>query len=250
MAILLNTFEGGSDGTTITVGNSGGASGDAFAGVGGSPAFEADATYHDAMGMKAAESTTQRFVYWDGLNNLVVRTSAYVQFASVAPSVACAVVQWRTAAAGVIGMIALNTNGRLIAQVAGGGIVTGTNIAGHAISANNWYRIDAEIIIDGSVSADGNVAYGIYDVNSADTDTPITTRFSGAATLGTTACDRVYFGPMQNAARNGDWLYDTLRAEGGSSTPFGQYSATPTTAWYLLDGVGGSTPMQLGIITA
>jgi len=57
---LANTFEGGSDGVTITTGNSGGSSGNAFDAVTTSttgPFFEADAALHGSMGMRVFSPT-------------------------------------------------------------------------------------------------------------------------------------------------------------------------------------------------
>jgi hypothetical protein len=72
---LSNTLEGGSDGTTITTGNSGGASGDAFSAVtiAGSTTetFSADHAAHGGLSMKIAETVAgSTRVNWTGLGAL------------------------------------------------------------------------------------------------------------------------------------------------------------------------------------
>ena len=70
MTILRNTAEGGSDGTTVTTGNSGGSSGDAFDVVtiaaGQILRFASAAAFQGALGYECATTTTgQIFGEWD-----------------------------------------------------------------------------------------------------------------------------------------------------------------------------------------
>jgi hypothetical protein len=66
---LENSFEGGSDSTSITAGNSGGDSGDAFDSVNasGSLEYDTDITINDSVtGLLTAGTTQSPFVRWDG----------------------------------------------------------------------------------------------------------------------------------------------------------------------------------------
>lgn len=253
MTLYTNTFEGGTDETVITTGNSGGASGTPFDSLAGSPEFEAASAYHGAMGMILPSSSTQRQVRWDGLNNVTVRASAYVRFGSVAPSVVNEIIQFRTAGNAIVAGVALNTNGRVLIRVgAGGSFLTGTNISAHGISANTWYRIDVWITVD--TTSTGRVVYRICNVDAGDTNTPITTAFDSGTTVnfGTTAIDRVHFGCMQAQARNGDWEYDTIRAEDGVAALFDLYTPpapditeTFTDNLALLEASDGTPPFTI-----
>jgi hypothetical protein len=73
---LANTFEGGTDGVTISVANSGGASGDAFSAVVGTQiVFSAAAVMHGGMGMKMDNpGATTTYGSWTGFGTLTVRT--------------------------------------------------------------------------------------------------------------------------------------------------------------------------------
>jgi len=71
VAQLANTFEGGSNGTTITTGNSGGASGDAFnlvnIGAGAAVIYDNTHTAHGGLAMKCSSGTSGSLAYveWD-----------------------------------------------------------------------------------------------------------------------------------------------------------------------------------------
>jgi hypothetical protein len=73
---LANTFEGGTDGVTISAANSGGASGDAFGTVVGTQiVFSAASAMHGGMGMKVDNpGATTTYAPWTGLGALTVRT--------------------------------------------------------------------------------------------------------------------------------------------------------------------------------
>jgi len=76
---LSNTFEGGTDGTLISVGNSGGLSGDAFSSVTGTlPKFTNVQAVHGPLAMRVVDATTNQQVIWSGLGS--VTAPVFVRF--------------------------------------------------------------------------------------------------------------------------------------------------------------------------
>lgn len=82
---LSNSFEGGSDTTVITVGNSGGTSGDAFTSVDASPTFSVDHPAHGSLGVKIPDPAAQTGVRWSTLG--VVTTEVWLRAYLWIPSI-------------------------------------------------------------------------------------------------------------------------------------------------------------------
>jgi len=84
MTVLANTAEGGTDGVTLTAGNTGGASGDAFQGFGGTPTFS---NLHPATGTMGfrLDNDADRFA-WENLTQTTLYGRAYLYFATM-PSI-------------------------------------------------------------------------------------------------------------------------------------------------------------------
>ena len=243
MTLRTNTFEGNgtqADGTAITAANSGGGTDNAFNFVGSSPEIDTAIVYNGSRAMRCPSGTTAHYVRWNGNNNANVSASIYVRFGSVAPAGAKPVLEFKTSGNAFIASLLMSTGGRIFARDSASADVTGTDIAGHAVAANNWYRIDAACFVNTGNANAGRLSYRICDVQSADTNTPITTAFDSGTTLtlGTTNIDRVHIGFPSGVAPNGDYNFDTVRCDDGVfELKDGLYVPTgPTTPWYVSDG--------------
>lgn len=152
----------------------------------------------------------------------------------------------RTAAQAITGAFFLETNGRITAAPASGTRITGTDVAGHAISTNTWYRIEPLWHVDGASSRLR------YRIATAADETNITTPFDSDAAsgcnLGTVEIARRYYAQPNTGARGGNWWFDEIADEDGLTDYIGPV-ATAVYPWGLCDGAGGSTPMQIGIIS-
>jgi hypothetical protein len=145
MAKKVNTFEGGSDGTVITVGNSGGASGNAFNVVstdGGvtSPTFESDHALNTlCCHIVGASSSDFVYVRWNSLGDLKDSYGqAYVYFtANPATNI---VLSYLTDSSGnPVGRVRIDTTGLVKAVDAANSIAATTTVP---INLNNWTRLE------------------------------------------------------------------------------------------------------------
>ncbi|MEV6159426.1 hypothetical protein AB0L53_54750 [Nonomuraea sp. NPDC052129] len=161
MATKRNSFDGGTNTTVITEGNSGGGSGDALEYVSGSPTYSTTQAHSGtlAAAFPASANTSIGFelsasVFW-------VRFYAYL-----AQHVAHDLLSlWAAVNAGgsFLGGIATKVNGNL-SLFSGGSSV---DVSGAAITLNQWIRIEA------MWSTTGGASIELY--NSPDSTTPTTT---------------------------------------------------------------------------
>lgn len=233
-----NTAEGGTDGVVVTTANSGGTSGTAWSLVntGGTP----DPTYDNAQAMHGSMSIlfgggNTREVRWYSLASYTVYAVAHFRFSSVAPSNNHQIIQARTSSDAGCATIGLSTSGRIIAWNRNGVTISGTDIAGHTISADTWYRIEVIFTNDSGNAATGRVQYAIYEGDSA---TPITTEFDSGASVAmqTVLIDRLYLGGAGGLTVSEYWM-DSIGAEGGRSIFYGPWVIN-TSPWYVQNGSG------------
>lgn len=193
MAIPLNnTFEGGSDETTVTTGNSGGSSGDAFGsvvidsanGVKFDNAKAAHGTYSVRMDIATANRTA---VSWQSaqVGSIFECWGRCYYWNAAAPTVGLRLVSMYQAGALKAGLI--HTSGGLL-RVSDSASASNDTVA--AIPTSAWTRIEFHVIASATV---GQIEARIY---SADSTTAITNgTVSSPATRNTgTAIDEVAFG--------------------------------------------------------
>jgi hypothetical protein len=226
-APVTELFTGGVDAATITTANS------IFTFLSGSPEFDDDVFYpvpspqHTARSMLVVSDSTSRYGRTDGLNTPSMSASVYVRFASVAPAGTSIFLRWTDSTGTQTVTLLLSTTGRIVAQDTASSPIAATNIAGHAVVANNWYRVD--VLVEKGAGT-GRLQYRICDVNAGDTNTPITTPYDSGATLdlGANNIDRIYAGGVINGvARNGDWNLSILRFDSTRTAFFDLYQAPP-----------------------
>lgn len=82
MALLVNTAEGGTDGATVTTGNSGGASGDAWAAVDGSPEYTDTDPIKGSMSITCPNDGSQERVSWTWSSTTQAVARFYVRYSS------------------------------------------------------------------------------------------------------------------------------------------------------------------------
>jgi hypothetical protein len=215
---LSNTFEGGSDTTVITTGNSGGSSGNAFQGVTGSPAYSATQS-KKILSMACVQGGTYAvsLVDWTGLGSFA-NTWVYVRFYMWLPSiptVSTRFTAWETSAATICSSLGITTSGFLqfYDNPASGVAATLGTVA---LATNAWNRIEARLRTDGSspTLADGDWRLYKTDPDTADLASFDETKGStgwSASSAGNVTIDRTYFGHTGSVGPiNTTWYFDNL----------------------------------------
>lgn len=151
---LSNTFEGGTDGVAITVGNSGGDSGDAFSSIAGTLClFEADAAFHGTMGMRIVDATGSNRCQWESLGTITtdVWIRTYLRI-STTPVTDNAVFFKGLTQAGTAHMaLRINTTTRFMQAENAAGSAIAASIGDVAVPTNDWIRVEARILASATV---------------------------------------------------------------------------------------------------
>ncbi|MER5649596.1 hypothetical protein [Streptosporangium sp. NPDC002524] len=210
MPTLNNSLEGGADGATITTGNSGGASGDAF----GAATVDAGAsliytTAHAAHGSVGAQVSTgvgsgSAYVAWtSGLpaTSPTVWARAYYRFAAN-PAATVNVLRILSGSNGIMGTIRVNAAGT-IGMLYGSGTLAGTSAA--ALTAGSWFRVETSVTAG---STTGAMSCRIFW--SSDSETPDQTLSIANVNAGAVNPSRLRVGVVSNLAGVSPFQFDDL----------------------------------------
>jgi len=167
MALLANTFEGQADGTTITTGNSGGGSGDAFDSVNASGTREFDDGIvlrgSRALLLGSASGTTP-FVLWNNSSwtaAATVYSRVYFRVSAIPTSGAATIMNFRRTNGSNTSPpcdVRLTTAGTLAIRVP----ATTRHTSTTTIAVDTWYRLEmrVEAATSTTVRARGRLFYG------------------------------------------------------------------------------------------
>lgn len=214
---LLNTFEGGTDETLITTGNSGGASGNAFDAVtSGTTTLTFDTARAKSgsfsMRVDSAASPVVGHADWTGLGSLTssVYFRSYVYMATQDGSANDYFFRAQTAASGACAKFAIGPLGIVRAYDA-----SETEIAAAqgtvAISIGSWARLEWRVLASTTV---GQVEWRLF--NSPDAATPTETKQATGLVLGANL-DKCQFGIVDTTAPASytKWMDDLAVSTGG-----------------------------------
>ena len=228
--LLLNSFEGGTQGTGVTSGNSGGASGNAFdlVNIGALSAITFDNTESDAAGFLAGKFTTgspssNDYVGWAkplGLQNQVW-FRAYCYFPAFAGNVR--LIRVLTPSGTLCAAIQVNNSGKVQTLNSAGAQQT---ISTLTLPVNQWFRLEGYFI--GSQNR-GQIQVKIFVSNPYGT-VPDETDTSGSAVATIGTFGDITFGNPSSVANYTFWLDDL----GVSNTGY----------------IGPVNPRQYGALTA
>jgi hypothetical protein len=199
VTLKLNTAEGGTHGTGVTTGNSGGGSGDAFstvsAGAGGVLEFSNVQVMRGSLAYAySPASATQCYVVWnDGSTGSVWGLRFYLRLTGN-PSAETVLVAVQSTGGAAVAQINLMTTGAL-KSVSGGNTTLGTT---SVLSLNTWYRVTLSGIQSATAGVsnlalylgdDGQPVQRIYNANVNNGATAagrgIYGRFTASGTLAT-----------------------------------------------------------------
>ena len=189
-----NGAEGGTNTTVVTTANSGGTSGDAFAGVAGSPTFSSTHARDGSLAYFYPVSVTT-FTYWDSFASVDQYQRAYVYFTAKPSAGSQPVMSSRTAAGAAVASCGTTSTPHWYVSC-GANTVTGTTTP----VVNTWYRV--ELRTHSNASA-GYAEMRIYD----NTGTLLEDLGPTTANTAITDISRPYFGVSSgNTWTNGVWL--------------------------------------------
>lgn len=200
MARKTNSFEGGSNGTTVTTGNSGGASGNAAntvtTGASFTHRFTTAQAAHGTLSLEQAGGAgTQCHFTWDFGPVDRIYGRAYVRFATGFQ--ARSLIQCRAAASQTWRIALLGTGAVVFNNAANTTLDTSPTL-----SLDTWYRIEYDV-----TQSTGNATVTIY---AGDSTTPFDTLSASGASLGTADYDEVRHGQIANATGLNSMFWDDL----------------------------------------
>lgn len=220
MAIIQNSAEGGTNGTTVTTGNSGGTSGTAFAQVTitGAPtcAFSSAVKAHGSLAYHlSGVSGDVAKLYLGSTASSAAAVRVYMYLTSL-PSAAQTLVQTQDSAFAAPVNININgTNNLFITNAAGSTVYT----APSALAAATWYRLELQTV-KGTTTSNGTISFQYY---AGDSTTALGSFTSSTTNTGTNNSLRLVVG-KQNSTPTLDAYFDDL-AYDTTSTPIGVYTA-------------------------
>ena len=214
---VTNSAEGGSAGVSVTVANSGGASGDAFKlvakGSGATLVYSGAAAAHGSLGYALTGSSgTATLLSWNGYSANSMAIRFYYNPGPSLPSKVLRLADIRNSSA-TAARVELSASNQLFIQNAAGATVT---TFPHALQANTWYRIELAISVSTS-SASINAAYYLGSAT-----TPVDPAYAtGTGNTGSANIAQVSIGSAASATWTGTSYFDDLAAESGSTVLIG-----------------------------
>lgn len=226
MTVLVNNFEGGTTGTTITTANSGGSSGNAFdvvtnSGTGAVDIYDTTLAAHGSVSCKVSTGTSavQSLNRWSTSIGTVPQAwfRMYVYFTAF-PAAVTRIMGYATTVGTTCGTIGIGTNGKVQFFNAGGSAVITT---ANTVPLNAWCRIEGLLI--GSATA-GQMQLKFFTSMDAQVPAELLT---STATQNTTGSPGLFsFGVISNVANVAPFWMDAI---GISTTGYLGPAGTPTT---------------------
>lgn len=197
MTLLTNSFEGGTPGAGMTVGNSGGVSGNAFS-LGATGTYTADSYKGNVAWVAAASSGS--FIWPLTTNNYAYR---YYLKIGANPTTSAIITQssW---SGGYSHRVVVNTTGKFAIQN-----TTGTTAFTQpdTLAVDTWYRVEVQVTQNLTTPTNGSIAFRWY---LGDSTTPLGTFTSSTFNAGSTTHVQVVFGRISGAWNNGVMTWDDV----------------------------------------
>jgi len=225
MAIIkTNTFEGGTTGGSVTTGNSGGASGDAWSVVSypsGAVTFDSSSAAHGALGCKFAPASGQQAILrWTGFND-VTGVCRFYHTDDGDPAASESIMAIYTSTGATVLALNITNAGKYgLINAAGTGIGSTTN------SRQAGDRIELSFTV-GTTTSNGAWDFYLY---RADATTATEHLSSVTENLGTTNWDRFQFGKNSTTTWTGISNFDDIAAASGTTALFGPATASANAA--------------------
>lgn len=223
---IINTAEGGTNGTVPTTANTGGASGDAAAvvtvGTNNAITFSNENPAHGTLGYKMEFGTaTGGSLRWNFSEPGRLVHSFYVMVESLPTSFDY--LAGIRHSAGYMCIVGINSSGKFIMQDSTGSAI-GASVADDTFPTNQYVRVEVAVR-KGTTASDGLIEYAYY---IGDATIPEMTWSSSAQNTGTNDVAQVIIGRNTGAAQPNTMWYDTIRTQNLASGWIGPYSTQNT----------------------
>jgi hypothetical protein len=237
--LLGNDFEGGSNGTTITAANSGGAGERVFDSVSSAGATVIYDNAHAAHGVLSGKfvctSFNSGYVLWNLESPSKVWFRAYVYFTANPPG-NTPLISVRSSGGATPAGIQINTSGKVRGVDA---TLTQQTITTNAINLNGWTRIEGFIIPSLTV---GQIEVKLF--LTSDSATPDETNTSGATLNTGSSATQIRFG--LDGVGSGTWTTWLDDISVGNSAYLGPAVTQTNVTAGLASGTGTSQPLSQG----
>lgn len=222
----LNNAEGGTNGASVTTGNSGGTSGTAWdlvsAGTGGAITYDTGSARHGSLGYKCAPASGQLCVMrWTGFNATTGVVRFYYADAGNPPATEGICAAYTSTGTRLI-QISAGVAGTYVVQDSANTILYNTTATRQAGD-----RLELSWTV-GTTTSNGSWSFAFY---RADSTTAVETASGATANFGTTNWDRVQFGKMGTDTDTVVKSFDDLAAASGTTTFFGPAASPPTASF-------------------
>lgn len=224
MAIKTNSLEGGTNGTTVTSGNSGGSSGDAFTTITGTVTFDNTHPKRGSLGIKFVASASIASADWRTIGNVSTLWFRRYVYITANPAATTRLVTIQNSSGTLCGAISILTSGKLALLNSGGSVQLSS---ANAVPLNSQFRIEG--FLTGSATA-GQIELKIF--LTPDSVTPDDTQTTGTAVTTTGLVDRIVWG-SQNAQTFTEYMDDPA------------YSTTGYLGPSTISGTGGVSPHKM-----
>lgn len=253
MTSISNSAEGGTHGTTVTTGNSGGASGTACSlvtvGTGNTITFSTAGASHGSMGYAASFGTsTNGFLVWPFVTSGRLVMRFYFKLDTL-PSALDHLSYFR--GSGNMGGLGITSTNKLRLIDASANLISGST-ATNALSAGVWYRAEVAVT-KGTTTSNGRLEYAYYlgDSTTAefsyDSGTTVNTDIADTATarLGrqssTTVANLRYYDSFAADALASGWIGPVSNTGAtGDLSGSGTLSATDVLSFTASSALSGS----------
>jgi hypothetical protein len=218
MTFFQNTFEGGTDATAITTGNSGSTSGTAFDSVintGGTTTYASAAAYDGGRGYSCVNtSTSANYVAWTTLTGSRTADVQFMMKVVTLASSGAGVCVIASSGGSKYLQLVVSTSGQIQLQDFTFGTI-GTSAAN--ISFNTWYRV--AILADNS----GGTTLGFCTVNvyAGESTTPFTSITVSAKNFGAANFNQAWLGKILGSAAASTIYFDRVALDTAGTSEIG-----------------------------
>lgn len=204
--LLTNSAEGGTSGTTVTAGNSGGASGDAWDTVlstSGTCAYDNTQAAHGALSLKQATAGTAASIQmqWDTSIASVARVYGRVYYRYSSTTLALDVCRVRSGLSNQVARLTVTATTGLLQLRNGANTTVATSTT--ALSINTWYRLEFDFRPGGAVTNSASIYLG-------DSVVPLESISASSSYSTDTDCGQFHVGNLSSTANVGNRWFDDI----------------------------------------
>lgn len=214
--LIRNNFDGGTNGTGMTTGNTGGSSGDAFSAVEAAAIFSNEQKKSGTLSMKPSSAAVSSYGRWAvGEKNIAVRMYVYM---TAAHSADYNLLQFRSDTTTNIASVRMTGASNLRLYLHGSSSNAWTSTA--TFPLNQWVRVEVYIKMGTTTSnGEARIAYYLGDSTTAVQDSGALTGLNVRGDLTNTG--HVFIGKTGSGAYGGNFYLDSVALNAGTDFPSG-----------------------------